>query len=52
MRDELYPEEAAARRAEQEQQAQEQTARLAQETSEPLMFTGQGAAMSRSLLNA
>ena len=36
-------EEAAARRAEQEQQAQEQTARLAQETSEPLVFTGQGA---------
>ncbi|MFN9678084.1 MAG: DUF898 family protein, partial [Betaproteobacteria bacterium] len=43
LRDELYPEEAAARRAEQEQQAQEQTARLAQETSEPLVFTGQGA---------
>ena len=30
LRDELYPEEAAARRAEHEQQAQEQTARLAQ----------------------
>jgi uncharacterized membrane protein YjgN (DUF898 family) len=43
LRDELYPEEAAARRAEHEQQAQEQTARLAQETSEPLVFTGQGA---------